>query len=72
LPIIGRAPRSENTYLAFGHAHKGLCQGAITGKLVQELMDGVPTTIDVSSYSPSRFGVWPRSATTDVGTAAAS
>jgi glycine/D-amino acid oxidase-like deaminating enzyme len=72
LPIIGRAPRSENTYLAFGHAHKGLCQGAITGKLVQELMDGLPTTIDIRSYSPSRFTLWPRSATSAVGTAAAS
>jgi D-amino-acid dehydrogenase len=71
LPIIGRAPRSENTYLAFGHAHKGLCQGAITGKLVQELMDGLPTTIDVTSYSPSRFAMWPRSTSSAAGTAAA-
>lgn len=55
LPIIGRAPRSENTYLAFGHGHKGLGMGAITGKLVQELMDGQPTTIDITPFRPTRF-----------------
>lgn len=55
LPIIGRAPRSENTWLAFGHAHKGLCMAAITGQLVQQLMDGQPTSVDVTPYRPTRF-----------------
>jgi len=55
LPIIGRAPRSENTWLAFGHAHKGLCMAAITGQLVQQLMDGQPTTVDVNPYRATRF-----------------
>jgi D-amino-acid dehydrogenase len=57
LPVIGRAPRFDNAYLAFGHGHKGLCMGAITGKLVQELMDGVPTTVDVMPFRPTRFHV---------------
>jgi D-amino-acid dehydrogenase len=30
LPVIGRAPRQDNVYLAFGHGHKGLCLGAVT------------------------------------------
>jgi D-amino-acid dehydrogenase len=55
LPVIGRAPKSENTWLAFGHAHKGLCMAAITGKLVAELMDEKPTTVDVTPYRPTRF-----------------
>jgi D-amino-acid dehydrogenase len=55
LPVIGRAPRFENTYLAFGHGHKGLCMGGITGKLVQELMDGAPTTVDITPFRPTRF-----------------
>lgn len=55
LPVIGRAPKVENAWLAFGHAHKGLCMGAITGKLVAELMDGTPTTVDVTPYRPDRF-----------------
>ncbi|HEX9270094.1 MAG TPA: FAD-binding oxidoreductase [Candidatus Limnocylindria bacterium] len=58
LPVIGRAPRFENAYLAFGHGHKGLCMGAITGKLVQELMDGEATTVDIAPYSPRRFSPW--------------
>jgi D-amino-acid dehydrogenase len=55
LPVIGRAPRFENAYLAFGHGHKGLCMGGITGKLVQELMDRSPTTVDVTPFAPGRF-----------------
>jgi glycine/D-amino acid oxidase-like deaminating enzyme len=55
LPVIGRAPRFENAYLAFGHGHKGLCMAAVTGKLVQELMDGAPTTVDVTPFRPTRF-----------------
>jgi D-amino-acid dehydrogenase len=57
LPVIGRVPRFENTYLAFGHGHKGLCMGAITGKLVQELMDDAPTTVDLTPFRPTRFHV---------------
>jgi D-amino-acid dehydrogenase len=57
LPVIGRAPRFDNAYLAFGHGHKGLCMGAITGKLIQELMDEAPTTVDVRPFRPTRFHV---------------
>jgi D-amino-acid dehydrogenase len=55
--VIGRAPRVENAFLAFGHGHKGLGMGAITGKLVQELVDGEPTTIDVQPYRADRFSL---------------
>ena len=57
LPVIGRAPHVQNAYFAFGHGHKGLGTGAITGKLIQELMDGQPTTVDVAPYSPGRFSL---------------
>ena len=55
LPVIDRAPRFENTYLAFGHGHKGLCMGAITGQLVRELMDGAPPAVDVTPFRLTRF-----------------
>jgi D-amino-acid dehydrogenase len=55
LPVIGAAPQFPNTYLAFGHGHKGLGLAGITGQLVRELMDGVATTVDVEPYSPLRF-----------------
>jgi D-amino-acid dehydrogenase len=55
LPVIGRAPKVQNAWLAFGHAHKGLCMAAITGQLVTQLIDGKPTTVDVTPYRPDRF-----------------
>jgi D-amino-acid dehydrogenase len=55
LPVIDRAPRSENAYLAFGHGHKGLGMAAITGQLVQQLMDGQATTVEVTPFRATRF-----------------
>lgn len=55
LPVIGRSPNQENAYLAFGHGHKGLCQAAITGRLIRELMDGKDPAVDVTPFRPDRF-----------------
>jgi D-amino-acid dehydrogenase len=57
LPVIGQVPRHENAYVAFGHGHKGLCLGAITGKLVQQLMEGSSTSVDMEPYRPTRFSL---------------
>ena len=69
LPVIGQAPKYENAYLNFGHAHKGLCQAAITGKLLQELIDREPTTVDIAPFAPTRFSLWPRATATAPRTA---
>jgi D-amino-acid dehydrogenase len=55
LPVIGRAPGRHNAFLAFGHGHKGLGTAAITGRLIQQLMDGQPATIDLAPFRPTRF-----------------
>ncbi len=55
LPVIGRAPQRDNAYFAFGHGHKGFGMGAITGRLIQELMDDAPPTVDLDPFRPSRF-----------------
>ena len=55
LPVIGRSMRQENAYLAFGHGHKGLCQAAITGTLIRQLMDGTEPAVDVTPFRPNRF-----------------
>jgi D-amino-acid dehydrogenase len=60
LAVIGRAPRFENAYLNFGHGHKGMGQAAITGKLMQEFMDGQPTTVDLAPFDPERFRLFAR------------
>lgn len=55
LPVIGPAPASPDAYFAFGHGKVGLTNGAITGKLIAELVGGRPTTIDMTPYRAGRF-----------------
>lgn len=55
LPVIGRSPRFDNVYYAFGHGHLGLTEGGFTGKLIAEQIAGRPTTIDIAPYRVDRF-----------------
>ena len=54
LPVIGRAPRADNAYSAFGHGQFGMCGAASTGREVAALISGRPTAIDLSAFSPGR------------------
>ena len=55
LPVIGQSSRHSSVFYAFGHHHIGITLGGITGKLIQQLIDREPTTIDLAPYSPNRF-----------------
>lgn len=55
LPVIGRAPRHETLYLAFGHAHHGLTLGPVTGRLVADIVTGEAPFVDPAPYSAQRF-----------------
>lgn len=55
LPVICQAPKHDKIFFALGHQHLGLTQGAITGKLIGQLISGQKTDIDVSPYCISRF-----------------
>ncbi|MGQ0749397.1 MAG: NAD(P)/FAD-dependent oxidoreductase, partial [Betaproteobacteria bacterium] len=55
LPVIGRAPRHENVWFAFGHAHHGFTLGAVTGRLIAELVTGDSPFVDPTPYLPERF-----------------
>lgn len=55
LPIIGPAPRHENLWLAFGHAHMGLTVGPVTGKLIAEFVSSEPHSFPVEPYLPHRY-----------------
>ncbi|WP_374299052.1 NAD(P)/FAD-dependent oxidoreductase [Ferrovibrio sp.] len=55
MPVIGRAPRAENAWLAFGHGHVGMCGGATTGREVANLVAGRAPEIDLSPFRPDRF-----------------
>ena len=56
LPVIGRAPRHASLWFAFGHAHHGLTLGAVTGRLVAEMVSGEAPFVDPAPYSAQRFG----------------
>ena len=55
LPCIGPARDCPSVVLAFGHGHIGLASGAITGRLVADLISGNRPVIDPAPYSPERF-----------------
>jgi D-amino-acid dehydrogenase len=55
LPYIGRSKRNQNLVVATGHAMLGLSLGAGTGKLVSELIDETPTSMDIRPFDPNRF-----------------
>jgi len=55
LPVIGRARTCAAIVHAYGHGHIGLSAGAMTGRLVADLVSGKPPTIDPAPYSPARF-----------------
>jgi D-amino-acid dehydrogenase len=55
MPVISAAPRHENLWFAFGHAHHGFTLGAITGRLVAEMITGEPLLVDPHPFRASRF-----------------
>ena len=55
LPVIGESRKCKNVYYAFGHQHLGLSLAAITGKVIQSLIENQPTNINIDSLSPYRF-----------------
>ena len=55
LPVICRSPRHANVFFAFGHGHVGLGTGAITGRLISQLVAGKPTDVDVAPFRAERF-----------------
>lgn len=55
LPVIGQAPNHPNIYFAVGHQHLGLTLGAITGKLITQIIQERKTDIDITPFSLERF-----------------
>jgi len=55
LPIIGPAPRHDNLWLAFAHAHMGLTMGPITGQIIASQIAGTDAPLDTSPYLPDRY-----------------
>ena len=57
LPILGRAGRVQNLVLATGHGMLGVTMSAATGLLIGELVTGQAPSLDLASFSPTRFNL---------------
>ena len=56
LPYIGRTKSWKNLTIATGHAMMGLSLGPVTGELVNQVVHGKPTKINIDRLSPDRYG----------------
>ncbi|WP_193183173.1 NAD(P)/FAD-dependent oxidoreductase [Nisaea sediminum] len=56
IPVIGEAPGVPGAFLGFGHQHVGLTGGPKTGRILAQLIGGKTPNMDLTRYSPSRFG----------------
>lgn len=54
-PVIGPAPRHPGLWFSFGHAHHGMTLGAVSGRLVADMMTGAPPFCDPSPFRADRF-----------------
>ena len=55
LPVVGFSTNSKNVLYAFGHQHLGMTMGAVTGKLVSDLIAGTDPIVDMAPFRPNRF-----------------
>lgn len=55
LPYLGRTAIKRNLIIATGHAMMGLSLAPVTGEMVGAMVDGEPTSIDISLLNPDRY-----------------
>ena len=55
LPYIGRIKKWKNVVVATGHSMLGLSLGAGTGKIVSEIINERPLSMDISPFAVERF-----------------
>ena len=55
LPVICQAPNHHKILFALGHQHLGLTQGAITAKLIGQLIRKNSAEIELDAFCISRF-----------------
>lgn len=55
LPYIGKVKKWNNVVVATGHSMLGLSLGAGTGKLVNEIINETPVSMDIAPFNVQRF-----------------
>lgn len=56
LPVIGRAPRLENLFVATGHGMLGITLAPATARAIADLITRGAAEEDLGPFSPGRFG----------------
>jgi len=54
MPYIGKSAKCKNLTIATGHAMMGWSLGPSTGKLIQEVIDGIKPSMDMALFHPDR------------------
>jgi D-amino-acid dehydrogenase len=55
LPVIGKAPRHQGLWLAFGNQHIGFTTGPATGDAIAAMIAGDTPNFDASAFAPGRY-----------------
>jgi glycine/D-amino acid oxidase-like deaminating enzyme len=55
LPMIGKAPRHQGLWLAFGNQHIGFTTGPATGDAIAAMISGEKPSFDASAFAPGRY-----------------
>ena len=55
LPVIGPSPRHSNVFYAFGHGHLGLTLGAVTGRIIADMIANRAPAVEPTPYRVTRF-----------------
>ena len=55
LPVIGKAPRHQGLWLAFGNQHIGFTTGPATGDAIAAMISGEKPSFDASAFAPDRY-----------------
>ena len=55
LPIIGPSKNYKNVFYSFGHHHLGWTLGAISGKIIANIISKENTNLDLKPYNSIRF-----------------
>jgi len=55
LPVIGSSKHHKNVFYSFGHHHLGWTLGAISGKIISNMIANEKTNLDLKPYSSLRF-----------------
>jgi D-amino-acid dehydrogenase len=55
LPVLGRSVAHDDVYFAFGHQHLGLTLGAVSGRIIADLVAGRDPGLDLAPYRAERW-----------------